>query len=129
MLREILNVSQIPGEPLRRWFRDDYFDLIVWFDPQGEIFGFQLCYDTKRHPRALTWLRDRGFTHEGIDDGDDPLIGYKSTPILIPDGPFETREIQRRFTEACTGLPEDITRLVLEKIQSFSVDEHGRNVS
>ena len=120
MMREILNVSQIPGEPRRRWFSDDYFDLIVWFDPQGEIYGFQLCYDNKKNPHALTWLRDRGFTHEGIDDGDDPLLGYKSTPILIPNGPFETLQIQTRFTEAGAGLPEGMTRLVLEKIRSFS---------
>jgi hypothetical protein len=120
MMKEILNVSQIPGEPRRRWFSDDYFDLIVWFDPRGETFGFQLCYDNKQNPRSLTWLRDKGFAHEGIDDGDDPLLGYKSTPILVPNGPFEVRKIQTRFREASTGLPEGITRLVLEKIQAFS---------
>lgn len=118
-MKEILDVSQIPGEPRRRWFSDDYFDLIVWFDPQGEIAGFQLCYDSKKNPRALTWLRDRGFAHDGIDDGDDPLLGYKSTPILVPNGPFDTLEIHKRFAEASTGLPENIARLVLEKIQSF----------
>jgi hypothetical protein len=119
-MKEILHVSQILGEPRRRWFSDDYFDLIIWFDPQGGISGFQLCYDNRKSPRALTWLRDRGFTHEGIDDGDDPLLRYKSTPVLVPDGPFDTGEILKRFTQASRSLPEGITRLVMEKIQSFS---------
>jgi len=30
MLCEIKNVKQYDGEPQRRWFVDDYFDLIVW---------------------------------------------------------------------------------------------------
>ena len=31
MLTEIQNARQIAGEGVRRWFTDDYFDLIVWY--------------------------------------------------------------------------------------------------
>ena len=32
MLVEYRNVRQIRGEGHRRWFSDEYFDLIVWYD-------------------------------------------------------------------------------------------------
>ncbi len=60
MLRELADVRQIPGEPRRRWFADDYFDLIVWFDKRGQIIGFQLCYDLPRDEHALTWHEEHG---------------------------------------------------------------------
>ena len=45
MLSEIKNARQVPGEGKRRWFRDDDFDLIIWYDDSDTVFGFQLCYD------------------------------------------------------------------------------------
>ncbi len=45
MLRELKQVRQHKGEPRRRWFNDDYFDLIVWFSEKDSISGFQLCCD------------------------------------------------------------------------------------
>ena len=54
MLTEIEKTRQIPGEGIRRWFRDDELDLIVWYGDDGSIEGFQLCYDKLQHERALT---------------------------------------------------------------------------
>ena len=42
MLTEIKGTRQIPGEGRRRWFRDDELDLIVWYEENGAIAGFQL---------------------------------------------------------------------------------------
>jgi len=39
MLREIRDVRQVSGEPMRRWFSDEDFDLIVWLDPEDRIIG------------------------------------------------------------------------------------------
>jgi len=44
MMQEVKNVSQNPGEPFRRWFGDNIFDLIVWHDNDWRITGFQLYY-------------------------------------------------------------------------------------
>ncbi len=41
MLTESQHVRQIKHDPKRRWFSDDYFDLIVWIGKRGEIIGFQ----------------------------------------------------------------------------------------
>ena len=45
MLREMASVRQQDSSVRRRWFRDDYFDLFTWQEPDGGIVGFQLCYD------------------------------------------------------------------------------------
>ena len=45
MLTEFKGVRQREEEGIRRWFFDDYFDLIIWYDNNHQIEGFQLCYD------------------------------------------------------------------------------------
>lgn len=78
---------KVPGDSRRRWMADDYFDLIVWYEPSNAIHGFQLCYGKPVQERALTWLKPRGFSHSKIDSGDeDP--GANRTPILLSDGSF-----------------------------------------
>ena len=80
MLTEIQNVRQIPGEGFRRWFSDNYFDLIVWYDDERKLVGFQLCYDKDGRERALTWTHEHGFQHNRIDSGE--IAGHiKMTPV------------------------------------------------
>ncbi len=122
MLRENANVRQIPGDPPRRWFSDEFFDLIVWFSPDKAVTDFQLCYDREYKPRALTWLKRGGYTHNGIDDGDTPDGSHKSSPILVPDGIFDSNDIAARFAAAGGELPQDIRETVLGKIREFKKD-------
>lgn len=68
MLRK-LPTKQIAGEPLRQWFADDYFDLYVWYQPDGAIFGFRLCYEKDGDERGLTWMHTGAFRHERVDAG------------------------------------------------------------
>lgn len=119
MLKENPDVRQIPGDPPRRWFSDDFFDLIVWFAPDGSISGFQLCYDTEFKPRALTWMKEGGYRHDGVDDGDDPVGGHKSSPILVQDGAFDREDIGARFSAESEALPPEIREKVLEKIREY----------
>ncbi len=42
MIVEKKDARQIENEGFRRWFTDDFFDLIVWYENK-EITGFQLC--------------------------------------------------------------------------------------
>jgi len=71
-MREINSeyVRQKKGEPHRRWFADEYFDLLVWEDETGEIVGFELSYDKNRDQRALTWEKQKGYHHFKVDDGE-----------------------------------------------------------
>ena len=121
MLTETKNVRQIENEPPRRWFSDDYFDLIVWFDKDGSIWGFQLCYDRKESPRALTWTKAGGYEHSGIDDGEGPTGGHKSSPILVKDGLFDHKSAGEKLAADSGDLPPEILSFVLEKINKFKL--------
>ena len=119
MLKETRQVAQVKGEPRRRWFDDDYFDLIVWFGPGDEILGFQLCYDRERKPRALTWTARHGYKHAGIDDGENGFGASKSSPVLVDDGLFDTAPIAKKFEAASGEVPRAIAAFVLEKMLAY----------
>jgi hypothetical protein len=118
MLKEVSNVRQVPGEGQRRWFTDQFFDLILWYDHTSEILGFQLCYNKKVHERALTWRRGMGFSHEKVDDGEAPGQ-WKMTPILTPDGSFDAAMIASRFHRESAGIDPEIARFVLSTIAAY----------
>ena len=118
MLREIRDVKQVPGEPRRRWFSDEAFDLIVWFEPEDRIVGFQLCYDKGTEQKALTWLKEAGVQHSRIDDGDNPGK-MKASPVLEANGPFDREGIGRRFVEIRGDVPEEIADRVYDRILPY----------
>jgi hypothetical protein len=119
MLREITHIRQIKGEQKRRWFSDDFFDLVVWVNERDDISGFQLSYDRSQNQRALTWHTESGFTHDRIDDGEGKPGKMKATPILIPDSHFNYIEIGRRFKKHGSHMDERISTFVYEKIMQY----------
>jgi hypothetical protein len=102
----------------RRWFGDDFFDLIVWLDQRGEIVGFQLCYNVSGDEHALTWNEKTGFGHQRVDDG-ELHRPFKETPILVADGPFNSAAILRHFKERSNSMDEKVARFVLGKIEVY----------
>jgi hypothetical protein len=119
MMMELKNTKQNPGELFRRWFHDDYFDLIVWFSPDGSAHGFQLCYDKKGYERSLTWKSTGTYSHDRIDDGEGRPLRHKSAPIAIADGLFNAVDVAEKFIEESAALPENVRSLVLEAIQKY----------
>jgi hypothetical protein len=119
MLREFANVRQIEGEHWRRWFADRYFDLIVWLAEDGEITGFQLCYDKEGDQRALTWNRPGSYTHTGIDDGENRPARYKQTPILVADGSFDHTAIAERFKRASLKIDPPLAKFVYARLLAY----------
>ncbi|MGA2642153.1 MAG: hypothetical protein ABSG21_14770 [Spirochaetia bacterium] len=118
MLTEIRNARQVEGEGFRRWFTDDYFDLIVWYNDERRLIGFQLCYDKQERERALTWTLEHGFQHNRIDSGEVP--GHsKMTPIIIADGAFNRDPVAERFRRAGTGIDPAIASFVFDTIASY----------
>ena len=122
MLREYEHVRQIEGEGRRRWFSDNFFDLVVWSDDAGTIIGFQLCYDSERDQRALTWRRDFGYTHHRVDDGEHRPGKVKATPVLVADGLFDQRAIAAKFASAASEISPLISRFVFEKLLKYPKD-------
>jgi len=118
VLKEFEDTRQIPGEGVRRWFTDEYFDLIVWYDDLGGILGFQLCYDKGKHERAVTWRSTGSYIHEAVDDGE--LYGRnKMTPVMVQDGAFDRERIADRFRKHAAGIDRDLTAFVLDKLSLF----------
>jgi hypothetical protein len=120
MLREEKNVRQNPGEPVRRWFADEFFDLIVWLEPDKSVWGFQLCYDRGHKPRALTWTKKNGHKHSGIDDGEGAGGTQKGSPVLVADGVFDAGSIGGKLAAAAGELPADLSAFVIKKVSEFT---------
>ncbi len=118
MLREITSARQIAGEPRRRWFWSDALDLIVWYDDQSQPTGFQLCYGKgePRSERALTWNAPARYSHMAVDDGEGRAFRYKATPILIPDGTLDVRNLSDAFVRESAELPSEIVIFVVSKL-------------
>jgi len=121
MLKEVQNPRQIPGEGRRRWFSDQFFELIVWHDIGGHITGFQLCYDIYGYERALTWKKDLGYTHDGIDSGEMDVMDHKMTPILVADGYFDREGIAERFYAESREIDRAIASFIHEKLLECSL--------
>ena len=120
MLYEIRYPRQIPGEPPCRWFMDDFFDLIVWLSASQAIRGFQLVYDKRRSPRALTWRQDVGYWHHKVDDGENRPGKPKASPILLPDGTFDPQGIGEAFAHASAHMDTTIAQFVRQKIVAYA---------
>ncbi len=117
MLKEAF-LSGNPGENARRWFSDDFFDLIVRIAQDGSFSGFQLCYDKYKKERALTWTRGNGFSHERVDDGESNPSKNLS-PILVPDGACPTQDIIRLFIERSEGIDPQLKSLIVDKLREY----------
>jgi len=121
MLREILNLRQSDATARRRWFQSEYFDLFTWQDEAGEFIGLQLCYDLRRKERALTWKRDVGFFHDGVDDGEGRSGAGKATPQMVADGRYDTEKVNERFMGESANLAIEVRKFVLAKLHEYSI--------
>jgi hypothetical protein len=125
LLVEIRNTRQIRGEGFRRWFTDEYFDLIVWYDEQRTLVGFQLCYDKEGTERALTWTREHGFQHNRIDAGE--VAGHaKMTPIVVADGAFSRDPVAERFRAESGGIERAVAAFVYESLMRYPRPQEGK---
>lgn len=103
---------------------DDYFDLIVWYEPDGGVHGFQLCYDKPGRERALTWTLVDGFRHGRIDIVEyDPRANR--TPVLLPEGSFPSDVVRAEFLSQSAEVSETIRTLVRARIDEFVAQGEG----
>jgi len=117
MLREI-PVTQTEQEPRRRWFADEYFDLVVWLSDTSTVVAFELCYDGPRVERAVRWSGDHGYGHFRVDTGEETPMRNR-TPILISDGSFPKEQVVAGFSQASATLDPAIRTFVLRRLQEF----------
>ncbi len=119
MLYEVKRVKQYHNEGFRRWFTDNNFDLIIWYDNNKIIKGFQLCYNKSVYERALTWSSaNNTFVHNKIDDGEIPGE-IKESPILVADGLFDKIKIAEEFKENSNKIDRKIAQFIYNKILEY----------
>ncbi len=119
MLIEKHKVRQSGDGRIRRWFSDRRFDLIVWYKGDENISGFQLCYKSGHDEKALTWFKDKGFSHDRVDDGEGNMVTHKMTPILVPDGAFDRDGILALFRNESGEIDPSVSAFVWERISAY----------
>ena len=121
MLSEFKAVRQAEKTVVRRWYSDDYFDLIVWFAPDMASkdipCGFQLCYHDDAETRALTY-NNGVYSHDTVDEGGK----WNETPILVSGGNFPKDRVLSEFESRSAQLDPPICSYIIQKIQSYPVD-------
>lgn len=125
MLREIRNVRGIPGQGVRRWFNDARLDLFVWYDADGSIIGFQLCFDKDTHTEcALTFTEDKGYSFDQVT-GETSVCDIGS-PVLSVTGEFSRARLIAQLSEMSEALERslyDYLRMKLEECPQLSSGE------
>ncbi|MDH5484380.1 MAG: hypothetical protein OEY43_04010 [Gammaproteobacteria bacterium] len=94
-------------------------DLFVWLDESGQPSGFQLSYNKTHTEHVINWFLDRGYSHDKVDSGEDKQGNYKMTPIMVPDGEFESEKIAAEFISISTEMDADISSFILEKLLDY----------
>lgn len=120
MLKEIHSAKQVAGEPRRRWFVSPQLDLYVWYGPQDDVIQFQICYNKGPDERALTWMRDEGFSHHAVDDGEGRVLHMKSSPVLAASTEFDPAALRRQFTKAARKLEHDLYEFIIHQLDRSS---------
>jgi len=116
-LIEFKGMQQIADGRRRRWFSSTDMDLIVWYEEDGLLVGFELYYDKNIREHVFIWQAGCGFTHLAVDDGEQkPVLEYKESPILIPDGHVDPHRISKLFEDASEKLPGELITLVRQKL-------------
>ncbi len=124
MLREIESVRQDGGGRRRRWFQDDYFDLFLWIAADGSVRAFHLCYEHTRDERVLAWSADGGFSHRGVDDGEDSPA-KNMTPIFVDDGVLAARRVRDEFRRRSTQLDRSIASFLSARLDEATAPSAG----
>ncbi|OQW91002.1 MAG: hypothetical protein BWK79_18070 [Beggiatoa sp. IS2] len=118
MMKELyLTQQELPHH--KRWFQDNYFDLFIWQDKQGNIVNFQLCYDRLGKERVIQWDSERGFGHHSVDDGES-APNKNMTPVFIGQEIFFYQEIVPHFKQRSQKLEPVISQFILQKLTEYS---------
>jgi len=122
MLYEIKRIDQKDPGLKRRWFYDEQMDLLVWFDEEEKIAGFQLSYDKLTNPHTLTWFKNKGYRHNILDIERNKIGRRKGIPILLlPNGLFEKDKVAEDFKKNSTDIDNQVSKFVYNKILSYKL--------
>jgi len=118
MFREIEKTQQRPNEPIKRWFSSLNMDLFVWFDGDDEIVSYHLTYNKPHDEKALTWSREKGYLHLGVDDG-FRAGKHPGSPLLVKDGVISPLKIIALIKKDRGDLKPRIKNFIVDGIEKY----------
>ena len=115
-LHEIQHEGPQPGQPLHRWFQSDYFDVYLWYNGEGVLDRFELCYDRYGDEHALTWERGSHHLAHNAVGGGERFFGHGSAAILETAKRRPPENLAECFRAASEMLPDEVRESVLQII-------------
>ena len=120
-LVENKTVRQRPDEGYRRWFLNDYFDVIVWYESAGgELLGFQLCYNRTVDERAFTWQRNKRSSHFVSSGSDERGVPWIATAVLHGDAGSVPAAVLERLQREQGELDDDLLELIVAHARDYN---------
>jgi hypothetical protein len=107
----------------RRWFASPDHDLFVWLGANGQITGFQFCYDKRSDERAITWRRgSRTVEHQRVRAGDELPTRNDAPELVGVDSPPPLGRLLAEFRNGSAKIDVGIRDLVVEVLEEASPD-------
>ncbi|TNF32927.1 MAG: hypothetical protein EP315_09005 [Gammaproteobacteria bacterium] len=103
----------------RLWFNDKDHDLFIWLDDRQQVVSFQFSYNKLHNEHIIVWHRDKGFTHDRIDNGEPGDGRYKMTPILLPDGDADFVHLAQEFKHISQLIEPALAEFIYEKLSTL----------
>jgi hypothetical protein len=115
VLRQISDVYNRPGEPLKIWFTDEKLDLYIWLSNDDQILKFQFTYDKPHDEKSLLWKFQNKLSHTAIDDGSRPGK-HPSSPISLGEIPIDKNRVFNLLKENEDVIPKRYFSFIQERI-------------
>ena len=121
-LKENQEVRQREEEGWRRWFVNDYFDIILWYNKKGgDLIGFQVCYGRGTADERAYTYEFSSQSHHFVAEGQKPnSLGNLGTAILTGDAGRMPQDVLDKLVDEAGDLPPNMLRLILEKAGEFN---------
>ena len=121
MLKENKTVRQREKEGFRRWFVNDYFDIIIWYtNINSKLKGFQVCYSRNKAEKAFTWEPNSVSSHYVSDSGFEKGRPSFGTAILIGHAGKIHEIVINRLIKEQGELDNDILDFIVDKINEYN---------
>lgn len=121
-IKENLEVRQRDNEGWRRWFVNDFFDIILWYSKKdGELIGFQVCYGRGTADERAYTYEFSSQSHHFVAEGQKPnSLGKLGTAILTGHAGRIPQHVLDKLVDEAGDLPSNMLRLILEKAGEFN---------
>lgn len=106
----------------RRWFSDQYIDLVFWENDKGEIQVVHLCYNKNIDEHALVWKLDSGYEHYKVDEGEPGPLKNLS-PMMVDDGKMDLDKLKKDFNIRSKNLEDKVKNKIIDVIENFGIND------